>query len=201
MLVLSSPSGAGKTSIARELLARDDNLSMSVSATTRPPRTGEVDGKDYIFLSQEKFAEMVENNEFLEYATVFGNSYGTPRAPVYEALEEGKDVLFDVDWQGTQQLHGRAGKDLVRVFILPPSKDELERRLRGRAQDSEEVIKKRMAQAASEMGHYDEYDYIVVNIEVDDSVAEVQMILGAERLRKSRRDGLYDFVRQLCKYC
>lgn len=199
MLVLSSPSGAGKTSIARKLLKLDGNLNISVSATTRAPRPGEVDGKDYFFLTKEKFKEMVENNEFLEYAKVFGNSYGTPSAPVFKALEAGQDVLFDVDWQGTQQLHDRAGKDLVRVFVLPPSNDELERRLRGRAQDSEAEIEKRMAQAASEISHYNEYDYIIVNSDIDESVAEAQMILGAERLRKRRREGLYDFVRELCE--
>lgn len=199
MLVLSSPSGAGKTTIARKLLAGDPGLSMSVSATTRAPRSGEVEGQDYYFLSQEKFSEMVENNEFLEYAQVFDNSYGTPRAPVEAALSAGKDVLFDVDWQGTQQLHGRAGDDLVRVFILPPSQEELERRLRGRNQDSEDVIIKRMAQASDEMGHYDEYDYIVVNVDREESVEEVHTILRAERLKKPRRDGLYDFVRGLCK--
>ncbi|MBL4692604.1 MAG: guanylate kinase [Magnetovibrio sp.] len=199
MLVLSSPSGAGKTTISRKLLERDDNLKMSISATTRAPRPGEVDGEDYIFMSDEKFADMVNKNEFLEYATVFDNSYGTPFGPVEAALKMGKDVLFDVDRQGTQQLHGRAGDDLVRVFILPPSKDELECRLRWRDQDSEEVIITRMAQASDEMGHYDEYDYIVVNVDREDSVDDVHTILKAERMKKTRRDGLYDFVRGLCK--
>lgn len=198
MLVMSSPSGAGKTTISRELLSREPELAMSVSATTRPPRPGEVDGKDYYFITKEKFAEMVANDEFLEHATVFDNSYGTPRAPVEASLRAGKDVLFDVDWQGTQQLHGRARADLVRVFILPPSKDELENRLRTRAQDPEDVIQKRMSKAADEMKHYEEYDYIVVNVEVPDSVAEVQSILTAERLKRSRREGLYEFVRELC---
>lgn len=198
MLVLSSPSGAGKTTISRELLAREPDLSMSVSATTRAPRPGEVDGKDYYFIDKAKFHEMVANDEFLEHATVFDNSYGTPRAPVEDALSAGKDVLFDVDWQGTQQLHGRARNDLVRIFILPPSKDELERRLRTRAQDPEDVIKKRMSKAADEMKHYEEYDYIVVNVDVEESVAQVQAILTAERLKKDRREGLYSFVRQLC---
>ncbi len=198
MLVMSSPSGAGKTTISRELLSREPELAMSVSATTRPPRPGEVDGKDYFFIDKAKFADMVENDEFLEHATVFDNSYGTPRGPVEESLSNGKDVLFDVDWQGTQQLHGRARADLVRIFILPPSKDELENRLRTRAQDPEEVIKKRMDKAADEMKHYDEYDYIVVNVDVEDSVREVQAILTAERLKKDRREGLYDFVRELC---
>lgn len=198
MLVLSSPSGAGKTTISREMLAREPELTMSVSATTRPPRSGEVEGKDYYFITREKFHQMVENHEFLEHATVFDNSYGTPRAPVEAALSAGKDVLFDVDWQGTQQLRGRARDDLVSIFILPPAKDELERRLRTRAQDPEEVIQKRMSKASSEMEHYDEYDYIVVNVDVEASVAEVQAILKAERLKKDRRVGLYDFVRVLC---
>jgi len=198
MLVLSSPSGAGKTTIARELLARVPDLNMSVSATTRAPRPGEIDGQDYYFISDEKFNEMVENNEFLEHAMVFGNSYGTPSAPVFETLKQGKDVLFDVDWQGTQQLHGRAGDDVVRLFILPPSHDELEDRLRGRKLDSEEVISSRMAKAANEMAHYEEYDYIVINSKLEDSVQEVQMVLRAEHLRKSRRKGLYEFVRGLC---
>ena len=198
MLVLSSPSGAGKSTISRELLSREPELTMSVSATTRPPRPGEVDGKDDFFITKDTFHEMVAKDEFLERATVFDNSYGTPRPPVEEALSSGKDVLFDVDWQGTQQLHGRARHDLVRIFILPPSKDELENRLRTRAQDPEEVIQKRMAKAADEMKHYDEYDYIVVNIDVEDSVREVQAILTAERLKKDRREGLYDFVRELC---
>lgn len=171
---------------------------MSVSATTRPPRPGEVDGKDYFFITKDTFTEMVAKDDFLEHATVFDNSYGTPRGPVEAALSNGKDVLFDVDWQGTQQLHGRARNDLVRIFILPPTKDELERRLRTRAQDPEDVIKKRMAKAADEMKHYEEYDYIVVNVDVQDSVAEVQAILTAERLKKDRREGLYDFVRELC---
>ncbi|MBL4613382.1 MAG: guanylate kinase [Magnetovibrio sp.] len=198
MLVLSSPSGAGKSTISRELLDREPELTMSVSATTRPPRPGEEEGKDYFFITKDNFHDMVGKDEFLEHATVFDNSYGTPRGPVEAALADGKDVLFDVDWQGTQQLRGRAPADLVRIFILPPSKDELERRLYARAQDPEEVIKKRMDKAATEMGHYDEYDYIVVNNVVKDSVAEVQAILIAERLKKDRREGLYDFVRELC---
>ena len=198
MLVMSSPSGAGKTTISRELLSREPDLTMSVSATTRPPRPGEVDGKDYYFITKEKFAEMVAADEFLEHATVFDNSYGTPRAPVDASLRAGKDVLFDVDWQGTQQMAGKTRGDLVTIFILPPTKDELENRLRTRAQDPEDVIRKRMDKAAAEMSHYDEYDYIVVNVDVSDSVAEVQAILKAERLKKDRREGLYDFVRELC---
>jgi len=198
MLVLSSPSGAGKTTISRELLAREPELSMSVSATTRPPRPGEVDGRDYYFIDKGEFHDMVASDAFLEHATVFENSYGTPRGPVEAALSEGRDVLFDVDWQGTQQLAGKVRADLVTIFILPPSKDELERRLRTRAQDPEDVIQKRMAKAADEMSHYDEYDYIVVNVDVAESVAQVQAILTAERLKKSRRTGLYEFVRVLC---
>ena len=198
MLVLSSPSGAGKSTISRALLEREPELTMSVSATTRPPRPGEKDGKDYYFLDKDKFHTMVENDEFLEHATVFDNSYGTPRGPVEESLSSGRDVLFDVDWQGTQQLHGKARHDLVRIFILPPSQEELERRLRTRAQDPEDVIKKRMSKAADEMKHYEEYDYIVVNVDVEESVQQVQAILTAERLKKDRREGLYDFVRELC---
>ncbi len=198
MLVLSSPSGAGKTTISRQLLGREPDLSMSVSATTRPPRPGEVDGKDYFFITKEKFHEMVENDEFLEHALVFENSYGTPRAPVEAALGAGKDVLFDVDWQGTQQLREKAKNDLVSILILPPSKDELENRLRNRAQDPEDVIAKRMAKASDEMSHYDEYNYIVVNVDVEDSVGEVRSILTAERLVKDRRVGLHGFVRVLC---
>ena len=171
---------------------------MSVSATTRPPRPGEEEGKDYYFLDKDKFHTMVENDEFLEHATVFDNSYGTPRGPVEDSLSSGRDVLFDVDWQGTQQLHGKARHDLVRIFILPPSQDELERRLRTRAQDPEDVIQKRMSKAADEMKHYEEYDYIVVNVDVEESVSQVQAILTAERLKKDRREGLYDFVRELC---
>lgn len=198
MLVMSSPSGAGKTTISRELLSREPELTMSVSATTRQPRTGEVDGKDYYFITKDKFQDMVENDEFLEHATVFENSYGTPRGPVEEALSSGRDVLFDVDWQGTQQMAGKTRGDLVTIFILPPSQEELEKRLRTRAQDPEDVIKKRMAQASSEMSHYDEYDYIVVNVDVEESVEQVRSILTSERLKKGRREGLYDFVRELC---
>ncbi len=198
MLVLSSPSGAGKTTISRELLEREPDLSMSVSATTRPPRPGEVEAKDYFFITKEKFQQMVENDEFLEHATVFENSYGTPRPPVEAALAAGKDVLFDVDWQGAQELRDKSESDLVSIFILPPSKDELERRLHARAQDPEDVIAKRMAKAANEMSRYDAYDYIVINVDVADSVNEVQSILTAERLRLSRSEGLHGFVRVLC---
>ena len=195
MLVLSSPSGAGKSTISRELLERDGLLSMSISATTRPIRPGEAEGVDYLFIDQDKFQQMVKGGEFLEHATVFENSYGTPKAPVEKALGEGRDMLFDVDWQGTQQLAEAAPKDLVRVFILPPSTEELERRLRDRAQDSDDVIRKRMAKAISEMSHWAEYDYVIVNDTVEDSVAQVEAILAAERLKRDRQVGLGDFVR------
>ncbi len=195
MLVLSSPSGAGKSTISKALLERDTDIIMSVSMTTRPMRPGEVDGKDYIFADQDTFDAMVKASELLEHATVFENSYGTPKAPVEKALNEGCDVLFDVDWQGTQQLAENAPKDLVGIFILPPSIEELERRLHGRAQDSDEVVKKRMAKATSEMSHWAEYDYVIVNEDVGDSVARVEAILTAERLKRVRQPGLGDFVR------
>ena len=194
MLVLSSPSGAGKTSISRRLLAEETGIVMSISATTRPPRPGEVDGKDYYFYDQETFAKMIANNEFLEHATVFDNSYGTPKKPVWDALDRGQDVLFDVDWQGTRKLRESAREHLVSVFILPPSIAELENRLKGRGQDSDEVVAGRMARAKSEMSHYEEYDYIVINDDLDASVENVKAILKAERLRKDRRTGLLDFV-------
>ena len=195
MLVLSSPSGAGKSTISRELLSLDPEISMSVSVTTRPMRPGETDGEDYIFVDQEKFEQMTAAAEFLEYATVFENSYGTPKGPVEEILKQGRDVLFDVDWQGTQQLAENAREDLVSVFILPPSVDELEKRLRNRAQDSEEVVRKRMARAASEMSHWAEYDYVIVNEDVEVSVARLEAILVAERLKRDRQAGLGDFIR------
>ncbi len=197
MLVLSSPSGAGKTTISRLLLEREDDLTLSVSATTRKMRPGETDGKDYFFVTPEKFAEMVEGDELLEHATVFDNRYGTPRAPVEQALSNSRDVLFDIDWQGTQQVSAKAPNDIVRVFILPPSLEELERRLYARAQDSEEVVKGRMAKAADEMSHWAEYDYIIVNESVEKSVADVQAILSAERLKRDRKPGLDGFVRGL----
>ena len=195
MLVLSSPSGAGKSTISKELLNRDGLLSMSISATTRPIRPGETDGVDYLFIDQDKFQRMLQGGEFLENATVFDHSYGTPKAPVEKALGEGKDVLFDVDWQGTQQLAEAARDDLVSVFILPPSTEELERRLQERQQDSAEVIRKRMAKATSEMSHWAEYDYIIVNEDVETSVVQVEAILAAERLKRERQVGLGDFVR------
>jgi len=197
MLVLSSPSGAGKSTISRALLERHDHLAMSVSATTRQMRPGEVEGKDYYFVDQDRFEKMSANQEFLEFATVFGNSYGTPREPVEAALRAGNDVLFDVDWQGTQQLKQNARDDLVSIFILPPSLEELERRLFSRAQDSEEVIRGRMAKATSEMSHWAEYDYIIVNNDIDESVAQAEAILSAERLRRERRVGLPAFLRDM----
>ncbi|MBK8175016.1 MAG: guanylate kinase [Rhodospirillales bacterium] len=199
MLVLSSPSGAGKSTIARALLDRDKALSMSISATTRPPRPGEVDGRDYRFVDRATFTAMVEHDQLLEYATVFGNSYGSPRGPVEETLRAGRDVLFDVDWQGTQQLRQNARDDLVSVFILPPSHGELERRLHTRAQDSDEVVRARMAKAADEMSHWAEYDYIVVNRQIDVAVAAVQAILDAERLRRERQIGLAEFVKMMSR--
>ncbi|MBV23455.1 MAG: guanylate kinase [Rhodospirillaceae bacterium] len=197
MLVLSSPSGAGKTTISRTLLEREDNLAMSVSVTTRDKREEEVAGGDYHFIDKSEFNLMVNRKELLEYAKVFDNYYGTPRAPVEEELAKGHDVLFDVDWQGAQQLEQNAGDDLVGIFILPPSTAELERRLHGRAQDSDEVVAVRMAQAADEMSHWDAYDYIIVNDDVEDSVTKVQAILQAERLRRKRQTGLAEFVKGL----
>ena len=197
MLVLSSPSGAGKSTISKALLKSDGGLTMSVSATTRPMRPGEVEGEDYYFIDQDKFEAMVRDGEFLEYATVFENSYGTPTAPVEKALSEGRDVLFDVDWQGAQELSERSPHALVSVFILPPSMAELERRLRGRAQDADDIVAGRMARAPIEISHWPEYDYIVVNHDLDDSVAKVRAILQAERLHRDRQIGLGDFVRNL----
>jgi guanylate kinase len=197
MLVLSSPSGAGKSTIARTLLARDDNLTMSVSVTTRAPRPGERRGVDYLFIDKAEFANMVAEGALLEYATVFGNSYGSPRAPVEATLAAGGDVLFDVDWQGTQQLRQNARTDLVSIFILPPSRAELERRLRARAQDPEDVVRRRMAKAADEMSHWAEYDYIVFNRDIETAVAEVQAILVAERRRRERQVGVAEFVKAI----
>jgi guanylate kinase len=197
MLVLSSPSGAGKTSISRRLLATEPELEMSVSVTTRPKRPGEVAGVDYHFLEPTEFKLRVNRQELLEWAKVFGHYYGTPRAPVEAALAAGRDVLFDIDWQGTQQLAERAPEDLVSVFILPPSTGELERRLRRRAQDSSEEVARRMAEAADEMSHWAEYDYIFVNRDLASSLDRVQSILQAERLRRERQIGLHDFVKGL----
>ncbi|MBI5262808.1 MAG: guanylate kinase [Bradyrhizobium sp.] len=197
MFVLSSPSGAGKTTLSRLLLSRMPGLKMSVSATTRSMRPGEVDGHDYLFVDKTRFQEMVKADELLEWATVFDNHYGTPRAPVEAALSAGQDVLFDIDWQGTQQLRHKARADVVSVFILPPSAADLEKRLHSRAQDSNEVIRKRMSRASHEMSHWAEYDYIVINHDIDVAFAEVQSILKAERLKRERRIGLVGFVRNL----
>ena len=197
MLVLSSPSGAGKTSIALEMLCRDEQLILSVSVTTRPPRPAEQEGRDYYFVSKDAFDRMVNAGKFLEHARVFDHDYGTPKAPVEMALVAGKDVLFDVDWQGTQQIAQNAHQDLVRVFILPPSTVELERRLRTRGQDSNDVVRGRMARAAQEMSHWPEYDYIVINHDFESSVDQVMAILNAERLRRERQTGLSNFVHDL----
>ena len=197
MLVLSSPSGAGKSTISRALLEREPRLEMSVSMTTRPKRPGEVEGTDYFFVDKKTFQAKVEAGEFLEHATVFDNSYGTPKGPVQKSLKAGNDVLFDVDWQGTQQLAQSAPQDVVRIFILPPSIEELERRLHTRAQDSDEVVRKRMAKATSEMSHWDAYDYVIVNEDVEISVGRLQAILAAERLKRHRQVGLGGFVRGL----
>ena len=199
LLVMSSPSGAGKTTLARKLLAADPNITMSVSVTTRAPRPGELDGKDYHFITHEEFARLRDRGDLLEYAEVFGNYYGTPKRPVADALQEGRDVLFDIDWQGTQQLGAVMQEDLVRIFILPPSADELrERRIR-RAQDSASTVAKRMAKAADEISHWPEYDYVIVNEDASKASAEIDAILTAERLRRRRRVGLTSFVRELTK--
>jgi guanylate kinase len=197
MLVLSSPSGAGKTTLSRRLLEADPGVALSISVTTRKQRPGEIDGRDYHFIDAAPFEAMVEKGELLEWAQVFGHRYGTPRAPVEAALVRGRDVLFDIDWQGTQQLREKAARDLVSIFVLPPSIPDLERRLRSRAQDSDEVIHARMAKAADEMSHWAEYDYVVINTHIDHAFAEVQSILAAERLKRERQTGLSDFVRRL----
>jgi guanylate kinase len=199
LLVMSSPSGAGKTTLSRRLLAADTNIAMSVSVTTRAARPGEVNGKDYHFITHEEFARLRDRGDLLEYAEVFGNLYGTPKRPVTEALNAGRDVLFDIDWQGTQQLGAAMGEDLVRIFILPPSAEELRERLIGRAQDSASTVAKRMAKAADEISHWPEYDYVIVNENIDTASAEIEAILRAERLRRRRRVGLTNFVRELTK--
>ena len=199
LFVLSSPSGAGKSTIARMLLAADAGLEMSVSATTRPMRPGETDGKDYHFVDLDRFREMVADGDFLEWAHVFGQRYGTPRAPVDAILARGRDVLFDIDWQGAQQLYQQAGGDVVRVFILPPSIDELRRRLEDRATDAPDVIDARMARAASEIAHWDGYDYVLINDDVERCFAEVRTILAAERLKRSRQTSLIGFIRGLTR--
>ncbi|MGY4397392.1 guanylate kinase [Sphingomonas sp. UYAg733] len=199
LFVLSSPSGAGKSTIARKLLAAEPELSMSVSYTTRPPRPGEVDGVDYHFVDLETFREMAANHEFLEWAHVFDHRYGTPKAQVWHVLEEGRDILFDIDWQGAQQLHQLAGGDVVRVFILPPSMPILRDRLEKRATDSVDVINARMARAANEVSHWDGYDYVLVNDDVEQCFECVKTILAAEKLKRSRQTGIIGFIRKLLR--
>jgi len=197
MLVLSSPSGAGKSTLSRKLLDKDKNVMLSVSVTTRKMRPGEKDGRDYHFIDRRRFDALVEKNELLEWAEVFDNYYGTPKKSVMDALAAGRDVLFDIDWQGTQQLGDKAPNDLVTVFVLPPSIPELKRRLHKRAQDDYETINRRMAKAADEMSHWFEYEYVVINQDLDQAFADVSAILAAERLKRERQPGLSDFVRTL----
>ena len=200
MFVLSSPSGAGKTTITRALLKSNDDVTISISATTRPRRAGEVHAQDYFFVTPEEFRDMVDTGKMLEHAKVFDHYYGTPRDPVEKALQSGKDVLFDIDWQGTQQLGEMARDDLVTVFILPPSRQDLEKRLRSRARDTretEEQIRGRMAKAADEISHYSEYDYVIVNTDIEEAIRKAQLILDSERLKRHRVRGLSDFVRGL----
>lgn len=197
LLVLSSPSGAGKTSLARALLASDPAITMSVSVTTRPPRPGEIEGRDYTFTNRSGFDAMIERGELLEWARVFANSYGTPRAPVEAAIKAGRDVLFDIDWQGAQQLADKMAGDIVRVFVLPPSAKALEERLKTRAQDPPEVVALRMAEAANELSHWAEYDYVIVNESFEESLSGLRAILTAARLKRKRQSGLTAFVRGL----
>jgi guanylate kinase len=199
MFILSSPSGAGKTTIARMLLDHDAEIACSVSVTTRPMRPGEVEGKDYFFVDQPTFDQMVEDSHFYEWAHVFGHSYGTPKAQIRAGLKAGQDFLFDIDWQGTQQLYQKAETDVVRVFLLPPSLEELNRRLVGRGTDSPEVIAARMARAQAEISHWDGYDYVVVNDDIDECFAKVRQILAAERMKRARQTGLIGFVRELTR--
>lgn len=197
MLVLSSPSGAGKTSIATKILEVDKIVNVSISVTTRTKRPAEKEGADYFFVTKEKFQEMLKNGDLLEHADVFGHSYGTPRQYVYDTLSNGKDVIFDIDWQGTQQLAQLARVDLVSIFILPPSLEELEKRLNSRAQDAQEVIVNRMKEASNEVSHWAEYDYVIVNEDLEKSVQQVHAIITAERLKRTRQRGLLDFVNKL----
>lgn len=199
LLVLSSPSGAGKTTLSRALLKGDHGIELSISVTTRKPRLGEKDGEDYIFVKEDVFFQMRSKGELLEWATVFGNFYGTPRKPVEEAISEGKDVLFDIDWQGAQQLSEKMAGHIVRVFILPPSVSILASRLKGRGLDSTEVVSKRMEEASSEISHWPEYDYVIVNEDLNDSLTKLNSILAAERLKRHRLTGLTEFVRNLQK--
>jgi guanylate kinase len=197
MLVLSSPSGAGKTTLSRRLLESDPSIQMSVSATTRKPRAGEIEGRDYFFIDAKEFERRARAREFLEHATVFENRYGTPKKAVEDILASGKDVLFDIDWQGTQQLKQQARDDVVSVFVLPPSHDELERRLRARAQDEEAVVQARMAKAADEISHWAEYDYIIVNDDIEAAQMQLETILAAERLKRARQIGITEFAQSL----
>lgn len=197
LLVLSSPSGAGKTTLARRLLDADEGIRMSVSVTTRKPRPGEVEGVDYIFVDKREFERLKKGRKLLEWAEVFGHLYATPRVQVLDALQSGKDVLFDVDWQGARQLKKRLPRDVVRVFILPPDSKALERRLKARNQDSEATVAHRMARAAAEIEHWEEYDYVVVNADVDEALAEIKSILAAERLRRDRQSGLDAFIAEM----
>ncbi|MEM1275913.1 MAG: guanylate kinase [Pseudomonadota bacterium] len=198
MFILSSPSGAGKSTLSRRLLESDPAFALSISATTRPKRPGEEEGKHYYFVEKEEFSRMVAAGEMLEYASVFGNSYGSPRGPVERVLAEGRDMLFDVDWQGAQQLGASdLGQSVVKVFILPPSIEELERRLRARAADSEEVIAQRMAEARAEISHWAEYDYVLINDNLDRCFARIETIIAAERLRWRRQKGIFDHVNAL----
>jgi len=199
LMVLSSPSGAGKTTLARRLVEADAEIAMSVSVTTRPPRPGETDGRDYHFIDDKRFVRMREGDELLEWARVFDNLYGTPRAPVEAAIKSGRDILFDIDWQGAQQLSEKMKHDVVRVFILPPSVTALERRLQTRAQDSVAVVRRRMEAASAEISHWPEYDYVIVNADIDGSLAGLKAILTAERLKRERLDGLSAFVREMQK--
>ncbi|QNN67377.1 guanylate kinase [Sphingomonas lutea] len=197
LIVLSSPSGAGKTTISRRLLEADPDIAMSVSATTRPKRPGEVEGRDYIFVDDAAFQRMIDGSEFVEWAPVFGYRYGTPKGAVKQALRDGRDILFDIDWQGTQQLKAAMGEDLVSIFLLPPSMEELERRLRARGTDSDSVISDRMTRAAAEISHWPEYEYVLVNHDVETCLQQVRAIVAAERLKKDRQTNLVASVRAL----
>ncbi|MEQ1499533.1 MAG: guanylate kinase [Novosphingobium sp.] len=199
MLILSSPSGAGKTTISQMILDRDAEINLSVSATTRPIRPGEIDGVHYHFIDQAAFDQMVEAEEFYEWATVFGHSYGTPKSQIRAGLKEGRDFLFDIDWQGTQQLYQKDQQDVVRVFILPPSIEELRRRLTGRGTDSAQVVQARMDRARAEISHWDGYDYVVVNDDVEACYTQVCEVLHAERMKRARQTGLIEFVRGLMR--
>ena len=198
-LVLSSPSGAGKTSLSRKLLERNKKLFLSVSCTTRPPRPGEINESDYFFVEESKFNEMQKNNEFLESAKVFDHCYGTPKKPIMDALDSGMDILFDIDWQGTQQLMNSLQDDLIKVFVLPPSAKELERRLLQRNQDSDEIVKGRMSKASNEISHYAEYDYIIINENFEESLSKIESIIIAEGLKRSRQIKIQDTIDNLLK--